>query len=304
VSVSGAEVAVLLGWPEMDVLVVGSTGFVGGFVVDKLKQEDVGRIGCFVRKSSRLEEIEKCDVDKRFGNLADFPSICEALKGQEAVISIASLKYGFCKNLVRACEKMRIKRAVFISTTGIFAQLEPEEKRIVTEAERRISESAIDYTVIRPTMIYGGGNDKNMHLLIEYLRKHRVIPIFGNGRYLQQPVYVEDVASAVVKALLSKRTIRKSYNISGRFPLSYNEVIDTICEILGKGVHKVHIPYHLSLSLVAISKLFQRNPRFTVGQVRRLNEDKVFDYSKAKKDFGYDPISFEDGIRREIQSLC
>jgi nucleoside-diphosphate-sugar epimerase len=296
-------VAVLLGSFEVDVLVVGSTGFVGSFVVDKLNQEDIGRIGCFVRKSSRLEEIEKYDVDKRFGNLADFSSICEALKGQEAVISVASLKYGFCKNLVRACEIMNIRRVVFISTTGIFTQLESEEKRIVMEAERRISESPIEYTVIRPTMIYGDWKDENMHFLIEYLKKHSVVPIFGNGRYLQQPVYVEDVASAVVKALSTKRTIRKSYNISGRFPLSYNEVIDTICKNLGKGVLKVRIPYHLSLSLVAILQVLQKNPRFTVGQVRRLNENKVFDYSKAKEDFGYNPISFEDGIRREIQSL-
>jgi len=288
----------------MNVLVVGSTGFVGSFVIDKLKAENSGRICCFVRKSSRLQEIEKYDIDKRFGDLADFSSICEGLKGQDAVISIASLKYGFCKNLVRACETMKIRRAVFVSTTGIFTQLEPQEKRIVTEAERTICESALDYTIIRPTMIYGGLKDKNMHFLIEYLKKYSVIPIFGNGRYLQQPVYVDDVASAVVKVLSSRRTIRKSYNVSGRSPISLNEIIDTICNILGKGVLKVHIPYHLSLSLVVILQVLQKNPRFTVGQVRRLNENKVFDHSKAKEDFGYDPISFEDGIRREIQSLC
>lgn len=282
---------------------VGSTGFVGSFVIDKLKRENFGRICCFVRKSSRPEEIEKYDIDKRFGDLADFSSICEALKGQDAVVSIPSLKYGFCKNLVQACEMMKIKRAVFMSTTGIFTQLEPQEKRIVTGAERMICGSVLDYTIIRPTMIYGGSKDKNMHFLIEYLRKHSVIPILGNGRFLQQPVYVEDVASAVVDSLSVRKTIGNSYNIAGRSPISFDEIIDTICNILGKKILKIHIPYHLSLSLVAMSQIFQQSPRFTTGQVRRLNEDKVFDYSKAKEHFGYDPSPFEEGIRREIESL-
>lgn len=287
----------------MNVLVVGSTGFVGSFVMDKLKRENFGRICCFVRKSSRPEEVEKYDIDKRFGDLADFSSIGEALKGQDVVVSITSLKYGFCKNLVQACEMMKIKRAVFISTTGIFTQLEPQEKRIVMDAERTICGSALDYTIIRPTMIYGGSKDKNMHFLIEYLKRHSFIPILGNGRYLQQPVYVEDVASAVVDSLLVRETIGNSYNISGRFPISFDGIIDAICNILGKRILKIHIPYHLSLSLVAMSQIFQQNPRFTTWQVRRLNENKVFDYSKAKEDFGYEPISFEDGIKREIESL-
>jgi len=284
--------------------VVGSTGFVGRFVLDRLKNENVGGICCFMRKSSQLDEIEKYDIEKAFGDLADIASICHALKGKEALISVASLKYGFAENLVRACEITKTKRAVFISTTGIFTQLEPQEKRTVMDAERTISESAIGYTIIRPTMIYGGWNDKNMHFLIEYLKKHSFIPIFGNGRCLQQPVYVEDVASAVVKSLLVRRTIGNSYNISGRFPISFNEIIDTICNILGKEILKIHIPYRLSLCLAEFLGILQKNPRFTTGQIRRLNEDKVFDHTKAREDFGYEPISFEDGIRREIESLC
>jgi nucleoside-diphosphate-sugar epimerase len=287
----------------MDVLVVGSTGFVGKFVIERLKGKTPGRISCFVRKSSRLTQIEAYDVDKRFGDLADLSSICEAMKRVDALISIASLKYGFCKNLVRACEIMKIKRAVFISTTGIFTQLEPKEKRVVIAAEKTISRSTIEYTILRPTMIYGSRNDINMHFLIDYLRGHSLIPILGSGRYLQQPVYVQDVASAVVNSLNSGKTIGKRYNISGRFPISFNGVIDTICSILGKNVLKIHIPYHLSLVLVGAFQIAQRNPRFTFGQVRRLNENKIFDYSRANEDFGYDPIAFEDGVRRQIESM-
>ena len=287
----------------MYVLVVGPTGFVGPSVIDRLKKKGIDRICCFLRRSSQPGEIEKYDIERAFGDLADISSICDALRGKEALVSITSLKYGFSRNLVRACELMKIERAVFVSTTGIFTRLEPREKRTVLEAERGISESALDYTIIRPTMIYGDRRDKNMHFLIDYLKKHSFIPIFGNGRYRQQPVYVKDVASAVVGSLLTEKTIRNSYNVSGRSSLSYNRIIETICDILGKRIVTIHIPYHLSLVLVGMVQIIQRTPRFTVGQVRRLNENKVFDYSRAAEDFGYDPITFEEGIRREIEAL-
>jgi nucleoside-diphosphate-sugar epimerase len=287
----------------MHVLVVGPTGFVGPAVIGRLKKKGIDRISCFLRRSSHLGQIETYDIEKAFGDLADTASICDALQGKDALISIASLKYGFCRNLIRACEIMKIKRAVFVSTTGIFTRLEPREKNIVLDAERSISESALDYTIIRPTMIYGDRRDKNMHFLIDYLKGHSYIPIFGSGRCLQQPVYVGDVASAVVESFLTRKTNRKSYNVSGRSAISYNRIIDTICDILGKKIQKIHIPYHVSLVLVAAVQIIQRNSRFTVGQVRRLNEDKIFDYAMAREDFGYDPISFEEGIRMEIAAL-
>ena len=118
-----------------------------------------------------------------------------------------------------------------------------------------------------------------------------------------QPVYVGDVAQAVVHSLSRDETICKYYNIAGKHPLTYNEVIDTIARQMKKRIGKIHMP---SLPVVSLLRLFEqmRIPLpIKVEQVLRLNEDKAFAYAEAERDFGYAPLSFEDGIKLEIEQL-
>ena len=69
------------------------------------------------------------------------------------------------------------------------------------------------------------------------MRLFPIVPIFGDGKYLQQPIYVDDVASAVLGCLKADLTIGKNYNIAGKHPLTYNEVIDTLACIIRSMSH-------------------------------------------------------------------
>ena len=138
-------------------------------------------------------------------------------------------------------------------------------------------------------MIYGSSRDRNMCRLIRYLQRWPAIPVFGRGQHLQQPVYVEDLAAALLQSLATERTVGRSYNVSGQAPLTYNEVIDTICEALGRRVSKVHLPVApLVTALNAFERLRLRLP-VKAEQILRLNEDKAFDHKEAVEDFGYHP---------------
>ena len=132
------------------------------------------------------------------------------------------------------------------------------------------------------------------------MRYSPVVPVFGDGNYLQQPVYVGDVAQALVSCLCNDQTIGKSYNIAGKTPLTYNQVIDTIARQMNKRVWKLHVP---AGPIVGLLKLFERlNIPFPIKaeQVLRLNENKDFSYTEAQKDFGFSPLSFEEGIGMEL----
>ena len=83
-------------------------------------------------------------------------------------------------------------------------------------AELAIETSSLKYTILRPTMIYGSDRDRNMWRLIRFMRYSPIVPIFGDGTSLQQPIYVDDVAQAIVGCLGSDKTIGKSYNIAGK----------------------------------------------------------------------------------------
>ena len=87
--------------------------------------------------------------------------------------------------------------------------------------------SSLNYTILRPTMIYGTSRDRKMCRLIRYLARWSVLPVIGIGEHLQQPVYVADVAAAVLQAIESAATIGRAYNLSGGTVLTFNKVVDT-----------------------------------------------------------------------------
>lgn len=283
------------------ILLTGATGFLGEFVLKKLVNKG-HEVTCFVRKTSNVDLIKKLNVKYVYGELDDYKSICEALKGKDALINVASLGFGHAPNILNACEEMNVKRAIFVSTTGIFTKLNPASKTIRLEAEKLIKESSLDYTIIRPTMIYGTPKDRNMWRLVKYLKKMSIIPVLGDGTYLQQPVYVKDLANAIVRAYENSISIKKAYNISGAKALNYNEVIDITAKTLGKKVVKIHIPMKLSYGLLKIYEKLSKKPKLKAEQVLRLNENKDFSHEEAKLDLGYSPLSFEEGIKLEMEN--
>jgi nucleoside-diphosphate-sugar epimerase len=281
------------------ILLTGATGFLGEFVLEELVKRG-HEVTCFVRKTSNLDKIKQMNVHYVFGELDDYKSICEALEGKKALINIASLGFGNAPNIINACEEMKVKRSIFVSTTGIFTKLNPDSKGIRLEAERLIIESSLDYTIIRPTMIYGTPGDRNMWRLVKFLKRLPVLPVLGAGKHLQQPVYVKDLAEVIVSAYENNISIKKAYNVSGAEALTYNEVIDITGKVLGKKVIKIHFPMKLSYNLLKLYENISKNPKLKAEQVLRLNENKDFSHDEAKRDLGYNPLTFEEGIKLEI----
>lgn len=288
----------------MTVLLTGATGFTGSHLLEQLLAAGI-RPRCLVRPASAAaaNELRARGADVALGDIADPASLAAALGGVDTLLNTASIGFGHGPGLVEAAERAGVRRAIFISTTAIFTTLEAKTKSVRETAEARIRAGSLAWTIIRPTMIYGTPRDRNMIRLVRYLRRWPVIPVIGDGEHLQQPVYVGDVARAVLLALKSDQTIGRAYNIAGREPLTFNQVIDTVARLLGRRVYKLHLPV---APIVAPLRLLERTGlRFPIKaeQILRLNENKVFDYSEAARDFGYAPISFEEGIAREIAAI-
>jgi uncharacterized protein YbjT (DUF2867 family) len=285
---------------DPQILVTGASGFLGGYVVKLFATRGYSRVRCLVRSGSRTEEIQNAGFQIWEGDLGDKESLGRAMKGCSGLFNLASLGFGHAPNIVGACQEAGVQRAIFVSTTAIYTTLDAATKGIRLEAESLIAQSDIDYTILRPTMIYGSRDDRNIARLIRYLQRYPLIPIFGTGELLQQPVHVTDVAAAVLDAFESPKTLRRAYNISGAEPLSYNQVIDTVCHVLGRRVLKLRIPLRISvLFLTLCNKIFPT--KLTPEQLLRLNEDKAFSYEEAARDFDFAPLAFAEGVRREIE---
>ena len=283
----------------MKVFVTGGTGFTGSHVVPLLLKNGY-EVRCLYRPQSDRSGLSRPEVEWALGDVSNPQALSASMQGTEALVNIASLGFGHADSIIRATQAARIQRAIFVSTTAIFTQLNAKSKKVRLAAEVAVETSGLQYTILRPTMIYGSPRDRNMWRLIRFMFYSPIVPIFGDGNYLQQPIYVGDVAQAILSCLCNDQTIGKSYNIAGKVPLTYNQVIDTIAGQLRKRVWKVHIP---SMPVVSLLKFFERfHVPFPIKaeQVLRLNENKDFSYAEAQRDFGFRPSTFAEGIGMEV----
>jgi uncharacterized protein YbjT (DUF2867 family) len=285
----------------MKVFVSGGTGFTGSYVVPLLLKNGY-KVRCLHRPGSDRSVLPYPEIEWVAGDISDSEAFSASMRGTDALVNIASLGFGHADSILRAAQDAGISRTIFISTTAIFTQLNARSKQVRLAAEHAIEASGLKYTVLRPTMIYGSPRDRNMWRLIRFMRYSPVVPVFGAGDSLQQPIYVGDVAQAILSCLCNDQTLGKSYNIAGKSPLTYNQVIDIIARQLHKRVWKIHVP---SAPVVSLLKFFERlHFPFPIKaeQVLRLNENKEFRYEEASRDFEFAPLLFEEGIKLELRS--
>jgi nucleoside-diphosphate-sugar epimerase len=286
----------------MSILVTGATGFTGSYVVRKLAHQGC-KPRCLYRPSSERTFLSDLKLDWIHGDLKDYDSLRIAMKGVTTLVNVASLGFGDAPRIIQAAQDAGVSRAIFVSTTAIFTKLNVKSKKTRLEAEEAIRKSGLAWTILRPTMIYGSARDRNMSRLIQFLISSPVIPIIGNGNFLQQPVYVKDVAGAICTSIASENCVGKAFNISGGNSLTYNQIIDEICSLLGKRVAKLYLnPVPINKMLTIAEHMRIKLP-IKAEQIARLNEDKVFEYFDAQQAFGYSPRTFRDGIYCELSTM-
>jgi nucleoside-diphosphate-sugar epimerase len=269
------------------ILLVGGTGFLGSFVAARLAER--GAVALARPTSDRSVLPQGLEV--RLGDLAaPLP-----LDGISTLVYCASMGFGHVPALVRQVEACGLERAVLVSTTAIFTSLASSSRAVRLDAEAAVQTSSLDWTLLRPTMIYGTARDRNISRLLRFLKRWPIFPICGNG--LWQPIHVEDLADAVVAALDCPRAVKRAYNLAGAAPLTFGDLVRAAARAVSRPV--VLIPVPIASAVVAARLTRIVSPE----QVRRLTEDKAFDFTDAARDFGFAPRSFEAGVQLEARLL-
>ena len=284
---------------KQHIIVTGANGFTGRFVCQELKNNNLN-FTAILRPKSDLSWIKKNNIKFKFADLNNFNELSKALYDCDTLINVASIGFGSAPTIIKACEAANLKRAIFVSTTSIFTKLNAESKKIRIKAENSIKNSNLIWTIVRPTMIYGTPRDRNIIKLIEWLDKFPIIPVFGDGESLQQPVHVYDVAKSLVAIVDKKDTFYKAFNLSGLNPITYNKLIKVISSCLQKKIYIIHFP---AIFIIFILKIFEKigiKLFIKSEQIARLNENKDFSHEKAYSKFNFRPISIEQGIHKEV----
>lgn len=281
-------------------LVTGITGLTGRFLYEEIKKHlSFNCVKFLIRHTSDISWMSG-EENLLYGDVTSVEGIVDALKDVEVVIHIAHIHNS--DNITRACLSRGIKRVIFVNTTGMFSQYKAYSKLYI-DLEEKIKKSDLVYTIIRPTMIYGNHRDVNIHKLVLLMDKLPVFPVIGRGNGLMHPIYAGDLANCIFNAYINEeRTRLKEYNVAGKYPLSYLNLLQEIARALGKKPLFLHIPYSLALAFGKIGDYIP-NGLIDYEKVQRLVEDKNFDYFSAKNELKFNPISFKEGIELEVKAL-
>jgi uncharacterized protein YbjT (DUF2867 family) len=280
----------------MRILVTGASSQTGSLAVHRLADE--GHEVRWLSRTGRGAEFMPPSAEKCIGDLEVPESLREPLRGVDAVVQVAHIR--FAQNLIEVCREAGVGRVVFFSSTRRYTKFDCESARQVREGEAAIEASGLDYTILRPSMIYGSRRDNNVSRLIAYLRRHRFFPLIGGGRNLVQPVFVLDVVEALVRALDRAAAVGAAYTLAGPEPLRYREMIATIARALGRPATFVPVPNAVALLAVRCYGAVVRRPCIVPDQIRRMAEDRAFDIAPARADLGFDPTAFDEGVRRQV----
>ena len=289
------------------ILITGATSQVGIVLISKLLEKGF-QIRCLVRNTSKIDGLKQNGIEFSYGDLDKPESIRTAITGVDTIIHIAGIWR--IDSLLNICKQKNFSgRVIFIGSTSRFKKLDStdEKERLLAEkmceAEQKISRSGLDYVILRPTMLYGLDKDKNILQIIKFMKRFRFYPLIGNGTGEKHPVYVGDVADAIIDCTNNPNVSRKEYIIAGSSPIKHKDMLKAIRHNLPFKAFIIRVPVFLAYIAVFLFKLIKPSSYINYAMVKRVNENITYDISSASKDFGYDPVDFETGVSKQIKYL-
>lgn len=311
------------------IAVTGAGGFIGRNLLPRLLREGYG-----VRALLHPEESEGGlpEVEIRRADITRQDSLAGCFDGVQAVLHLAgAVGYGQslerCRSVNRdgtahvAAEARRAgaRRFVHLSSVSVYgrtagAPLRETAPRRRTgdpygdtkiDAEEILEAHAqaggLEVTVLRPSVIYGPGDDKFLPKLVENLRSGRA-RIIGPGTHRVNAIHVDDVADVVIRVLAEPRTIGRSYNLDHPGNPTWREFVQAVAAELGTAPPRGRLPYPLALSLAfameRLSRWTGRPPRLTRYSVRVVGRATDYRVERAQQELAFAPrVDLLDGVR-------
>ena len=290
------------------ILVTGATGFIGSHLLQRMRKEGMP-VRALVREAAKARPLQDMGVELATGAVSDRAALEKAAAGCERVIHLVGIiqeapgqtfqavHVDGTKNLLDAAKKAEVQHVVFQSALGTRPKAKSAYHRTKWEAEELVRASGIPYTILRPSLIYGPGDQFTIRLA-DMIRMSPVVPVIGSGRSKVQPLFIDDMTACLVKTVMSDAFLNEIYELGGPEQLTYAQVTAAIAEALGVKRPTIHLPLFFMQPMARMLELVLPKPPVTTDQLIMLQEDSVCALRDIRDAFSIEPIGFREGLAR------
>jgi NADH dehydrogenase len=290
------------------VFVTGGTGFVGRAVVLAVQAEG-HVVRCLVRRGSEHDLHGLGALERVEGDIMSRQSLTEGMAGCDSLIHLVGIireqpaigatfervhAQGTI-NVLEAAVETGVRRYVHMSALGTRAGARSRYHRTKWAAEEAVRANPLPWTIFRPSIIYGPG-DEFVTMLQRMIESLPVVPVIGSGRQRLQPVPVEQVAQGFARALTLDASVKHTYEIGGPEPVTMVDLLDRVAGAMGRRPRlKVHVP----LGVVrTVTQLLHRFPGYplTPDQLLMLEEENTCEPGPFYEAFDLTPVPLSVGL--------
>jgi NADH dehydrogenase len=301
----------------LKILVTGGTGFVGTHLVNALLRRGHD-VAVLERRAGAARNRYNRPVEGVPGDVRDAASIANAARGRDAVVHLVGIiaekgdqtfdrmHREAAGHVVEGLRAAGVRRLLHMSAMGSAEDAPSEYARTKAAGEKLVRSSGLDWTVFRPSIVFGPG-DGFVSLLAQIVRRNPLfIPVIGPGTTRFQPVSVYDVARVFTDALEKPETVGRVFEVGGPQTFALNDIYREIAAAVGKGRKPlVHLPIWWGRFLAGRFEGAARRgwidaPPLTRDQLKSLERDNTADLTETLAIFGGPWRELRPGIREYL----
>ena len=315
----------------MRVLVTGGTGFTGTALVKRLLVMGHAVVALDYKEGLQSDDLRAKGAEILTGSVTDRQVVEQSMKGVEVVFHLAAafrelhkpnsfydeVNVGGTQVVLSAARRHDVRKFIYCSTCGVHgnvarppadedAPIRPGDyyQRTKYEAEPLVSAAAgagFETVILRPAAIYGPGDPERFFMIFKRVSQG-TFPMFGSGRTLYHPLYVDNLVDAFLLCMPPGAGNGRAYLVADERYYQIEEIVRAVARALEMSVR---IPHYPVLPVVALGHIMDKvyrpfglAPPIFPRRVDWYRQNRAFDITRAKRELGYAPrVHLDEGLR-------